>query len=189
MPLKFEKDSKKKNVNGIILENGIYKVKIIENEDKEDEGEKSKRKGYFFHNLRMTFENNKSIFCRVYYQNEEGNIVPAGYNFLLGLKNVLLENTDDPGKKEKIETADTNKIIDKLIKDKIHFYVATKLGKFNGEDITNINTFIEPMASLQEAEEMGEKKKLNVKSLLKEEDEAVEAEIDDDDDDDDDDDL
>lgn len=184
MALKLEKNAEKKPTGGMVLEDGLYRVILTSNEDKEDEKEGSKRLGYQFHNLKFTFENNKSLFARIYYMNQEGDIVPEGYNFILGLKKILIQALGDERLIEKVENADSNQIINRLIKDKVGFYIATRKGIYNGSDITNINTFIDPIATLREAEELADKRKLQVITLAANEnsnDDVQEIEDDEDD--------
>jgi hypothetical protein len=188
MALRLPKNAEKKATGGLFLkEEGLYKVLIIQNEDKVDENKESKRFDYHFHNLKFQFENGRSIFARVYYQNQEGDIVPEGYNFILALTNLLKEAfADDQKLLKKLEEADSNQIIGKLIKEKITFYIATKNSIFNGGDITNINTFIDPIATLEEAEELAKKRKLKVVSLKEETKASKESSKEDEEDDDDD---
>ena len=84
-----------------------------------------RKKGFSLHNLRFTFENNKSIFAKVYYQNEEGDIEPTGYNLLVALRKILLASLSEE-KREKATSLDSNKILNTLIKNKVDFYVATR---------------------------------------------------------------
>ena len=78
-----------------------------------------------------------------------------------------------------------------LSKKKVTFYVATKNSIYQGNDTTNINTYIDPLATLHDAEEFAEKKKMKIVSLLEEEKgkkaskQSKQEEEDDDDDDDD----
>jgi len=177
MGLKLPKDATRKRTGGMVLEDGLYLVKLTSQEDKKDEKEGSKRKGYSFHNMKFTFENKKGLFARVYYLNEEGDIDPAGYNFILSLREVLnAYYADDPNMLAKILESDSNKILNALIKHKIPFYIATKKGIYNGDDITNVNTYVDAVATLSEAEEIAEKLKLPITSLKPVEKEQVAVE-------------
>jgi len=170
MALKLPKNAEKKATGFLYLkEEGLYKVVMTGNEDAVDEKEGSKRKGYSYHSIKFQFENNRTTMARIYYQNEEDDIVPEGYNFLLALKNIAKKAFEDDERiLRKLEEADSNQIIGKLIKEKIPFYVATRNSIYQGNDTTNINTFIDPLATLQEAEEFAEKKKMKIVSLLEE---------------------
>jgi hypothetical protein len=170
MALKLPKGAKPKPTGFLYLkEEGLYKVVITANEDKTDENKDSKRYNYNFHSLRFQFENNRGSVARIYYQNEEGDIVPEGYNFLLALANIAKKAfSDDEKLLKKIEEADSNQIIGKLIKEKVSFYVATKNSIYQGNDTTNINTYIDPIATLEEAEDVAEKKKMQIISLVEE---------------------
>lgn len=190
MPLVLPKDAKPKPTGGVFLKDeGYYKVTIVAQKDQEDESQKSKRYKWRMHNLTFQLENNKKIFARVYYQNDEGDIDAAGYNFILALKKVLEQAKDSEAFSKKLENANSNQIIDKLIKDKIEFYIETKNSIYEGTDRTNVNTFSDPIFSLRDAEEEALKKKLKVNSLLEDEtnedlDESTEESDDFDDDDD-----
>ncbi|NCU41506.1 MAG: hypothetical protein EOM19_02140 [Candidatus Moranbacteria bacterium] len=197
MALKLPKGAEKKPTGFLYLEKeGLYKVTISENEDKVDENEKSKRHGYSFHSLRFKFENGRTSMARIYYKNEEEDIVPEGYNFILALAKIAKNAYEgDERMIAKIEGADSNKIIELLIKEKIPFYIATKNSIYQGTDVTNVNSFIDPIATLEEAEEFAEKKKTEVvtleekkakKTTRKEAEEDDSEENDDDFDDDDD---
>jgi hypothetical protein len=195
MALKLPKNAEKKATGFLYLkEEGLYKVVLVGNEDAVDEKKESKRKGYNYHFLKFQFENNRTSMARIYYQNEEGDIVPEGYNFLLALTNIAKKAfEDDERLLKKLEDADSNQVIGKLIKEKVTFYVATKNSIYQGNDATNINTFIDPLATLEDAEEFAEKRKMKIVDLLKEEKEKnikeskkLASEEDDDDDDDDD---
>lgn len=191
MALKLPKNAEKKATGFLYLkEEGLYKVVMTGNEDAVDEKEGSKRKGYSYHSIKFQFENNRTTMARIYYQNEEGDIVPEGYNFLLALANIAKKAfEDDERLLRKLEEADSNQIIGKLIKEKIPFYVATRNSIYQGNDTTNINTFIDPLATLQDAEEFAEKKKMKIISLLEEKENKAskqskqEEDYDDDDDD------
>ena len=187
MPLVLPKDAKPKPTGGTFLKKeGYYKVTIVSQKDQEDTSEKSKRYKWKLHNLRLKLENGKSLFTRVYYQNDEGDIDPSGYNFILALKKVLQEAKDNEAFTKKLENADSNKIIDKLIKDKIEFYIETKNSTYNGTERTNVNTFSDPIFSLRDAEEAAKKSKLSVINLLEEKEEKKKETNDEDFDDDDD---
>lgn len=193
MALKLPKNAEKKATGFLYLkEEGLYKVVLAGNEDAVDEKKESKRKGYNYHSLKFQFENNRTTMARIYYQNEEGDIVPEGYNFLLALTNIAKKAfEDDERLLRKLEDADSNQVIGKLIKEKVTFYVATKNSIYQGNDTTNINTYIDPLATLHDAEEFAEKRKMKIVSLLEEEKgkkaskQSKQEEEDDDDDDDD----
>lgn len=193
MALKLPKNAEKKATGFLYLkEEGLYKVVLAGNEDAVDEKKESKRKGYNYHSLKFQFENNRTTMARIYYQNEEGDIVPEGYNFLLALTNIAKKAfEDDERLLRKLEDADSNQVIGKLIKEKVTFYVATKNSIYQGNDTTNINTYVDPLATLHDAEEFAEKKKMKIVSLLEEEKgkkaskQSKQEEEDDDDDDDD----
>jgi hypothetical protein len=186
MALKLPKNAEKKPMGMFYLEKeGIYKFLITENEDKVDTKEGSKRKGYSLHVLKIKAENEKTTLMRIYYQNEEGNIVPEGYNFIIDLKTIISNSAKEEGNEKllkKLEDADSNKVIDYFIKNAIPIYLATKNSIYNGENTTNINSYIPPMGSLEEAEEVAEKKKLTVIHLETKKEIAPEAEDDGDDD-------
>lgn len=186
MALKLPKNAEKKPTGSLFLkEEGLYRVTIIENDDKVDDKEDSKRKGYSFHNLKFKLENDKSIFARIYYQNEEGDLVPEGYNFILDLTNIVKRSMKEEGDEKglrKLEDADSNKVINYMIKEKISFYIATKNSTYQGTDRTNVNTFVSPLGTLEEAEEFAEKKKTKVIHLATETKETAPEANDDDDD-------
>ena len=179
MALKLPKQAEKKRTGGMILEDAFYKVRLGSQKDDKDTKESSKRFKYSFHNMKFIFENNKGLFARVYYQNDEGDIVPEGFNFLLSLRNVLEEHfADDEAKLEKIAGSDSNRILNTLIKYKIPFYIATRKSLYNGEDITNINTYVDAVATLEKAEEEAETRKLSIISLAEEKEvKEVDAEV------------
>lgn len=185
MALTLPKDATKKKTTWN-TEDGLYKVLLAGQEDKKDEKEDSKRKGYSFHNLKFQFENKKTLYARVYYLNNEGDIDPVGYNFILSLREILNTHyADDPKMLAKIEDADSNKILNALIKNKIPFYIATKKSIYQGDDITNINTFVDAIATLSEAEEVSKKRELPITSLLPAEDEkSSKADVEEDEEDD-----
>lgn len=185
MALKLPKDAQRKKT-GWTTPDGLYKVLLVGQEDKKDENKDSKRKGYSFHNLKIQFENKKTLFARVYYLNDENDIDPIGYNFILSLRNVLnAAYADDPNKLAKIAEADSNKILDSLIKNKIPFYIATRNSIYQGEDTTNINTFIDAIPTLEEAEEVSKKRELPIQSLLPQKDETSDGDSAEEEDDDD----
>ena len=65
--------------------------------------------------------------ARIYYQNEEGDIVPEGYNFLLALTNIAKKAfEDDERLLRKLEDADSNQVIGKLIKEKGYILCSNK---------------------------------------------------------------
>jgi len=183
MALKLPKDAAKKKTGWTTAE-GIYKVLLAGQEDKKDENKDSKRKGYSFHNLKIQFENKKNLYARVYYLNDEGDIDPVGYNFILSLREVLkAAYADDPNMLAKIEEADSNKILNAIIKNKIPFYIVVKNNIYQGEDVSNINTFVDAMATFAEAEEVAKKRELVIQSLAPAKEEEPEAEAEDEEDD------
>lgn len=188
MGLPFKKNAERKPTAGLMLEDGIYLVKLVSQEDKVDSKKESKRKGYKFHNLKFTFDNGKSLYARVYYENDEADVVPEGYNFLLSLRTVLIEGLPEK-KRAKVEEADSNAILNALIKYKIEFYIETRQSTYQGMDYTNINTFTDATYTREEAEELAEKRSLEILSAKPDNEAAETDEEYEDEDEDDDDDL
>lgn len=188
MALKFNKDATlKKNTNlDFIGEDGIYDVTIAENEVRVEEFE-GRNKGSKYHNLKVMFANGKTKYIKIYYENAEGDIDPAGYNFLLSLRNILVDEYEQVGKDTaKVLAADSNQIIGVFIKNKMPIWLAFRQNKFNDNVYFNLNKFINPMGSVSEADEVGSKKNLKVINLEEElEAETLPEAVDDWDDEDD----
>lgn len=163
MALVINNKSKKKPTGGFLFPEGIHRVVITAQEDKINEFEGPK-KGNHYHNLTLKFGNNKNLFAKVDYMDSEDNLIPRGYNFLLALTEILKKaNEDNEDLLEKLETTDSNKVINKLIKDKTHFYVETVI--FENEDkekFAFLSLTTEPVYTLEEAEELAKKRKKDI---------------------------
>lgn len=177
MALILNRDDKLKNdFTDFIGEDGIYRVTILENEDKIDDFDNSNKKGFHYHNLKIAFENGRTKFLKIYYMNAEGDIEPTGYNFLLSLRNILVKQYEDEGKStDKIYSADSNRILGVFIKNKISIYLGFRQNKWQDNVYFNMNNFVLPSGNLRDAEAEAERRKLKVISLekaepLKEED-------------------
>ena len=170
MALKFNKDAAYKKNSGFdfVGEDGIYLVEIIENEVRTEEFE-GRYKDSRYHNLKIMFQNGKTKYIKIYYQNAEGDIDASGYNFLLSLRNILTEDFEDANKDtSKVLTADSNQIVNSFIRNKRPIYLAFRQNEYKKTIYFNLNKFVNPLGSLSDAYEEAEKRKLEVIDLVEE---------------------
>jgi hypothetical protein len=185
MPITFTKDAEKKPQKVTLVEEGIYKMRLMSNEDKVDTNEKSKRKGFKLHALSVELENTDRIFINAYYENNEGDIVPEGYNYLLSLKNVLKDHysKDEKMIKKLNEDVSSDKFINRLISDKVWFYGVIKNNTYLGVERSNVNTYEDAVYTLEQAQEIAEKRKIDIKTLTEKKKESNQTQEEEDDDD------
>lgn len=170
MALKFDKDAVYKKNSGFdfVGEDGIYLVEIIENEIRTEEFE-GRYKGSKYHNLKIMFQNGKTKYIKIYYENAEGDIDASGYNFLLSLRNILKEDFEDANKDtSKVLAADSNQIVNSFIKNKRPIYLAFRQSEYKETTYFNLNKFFNPLGDLSDAYKEAEKRKLEVIDLAEE---------------------
>lgn len=154
MALILPQETKKMNTTYVVPKDGAYKIVIKSFEDKVDDfpdyGERpNTRRGNHYFNLRVEFENGRTRFERLDYQNKEGANEPNGYNFLIEAKNILFESREVPqGLKDdllKRDSISSDDIFGALVKYAVPFYIVYRNTKANnGVTYTNINNFFDP---------------------------------------------
>lgn len=173
MALILPQETKKMNTTYVVPKDGAYRVIIKSFEDKVDDfpdyGERpNTRRGNHYFNLRVEFENGRTRFERLDYQNKEGANEPNGYNFLIEAKNILFESREVPqGLKDdllKRDSISSDDIFGALVKYAVPFYIVYRNTKANnGNTYTNINNFFDPFYEpTQEVLEELAKRKLEI---------------------------
>lgn len=173
MALILPQTTKKMNTTYVVPKDGAYKIIIKNFEDKVDDfpdyGERpNTRRGNHFFNLRVEFENGRTRFERLDYQNKEGANEPNGYNFLVEAKNILFASREVPqGLKDdllKRDSISSDDIFGALVKYSVPLYIVYRNTKGNnGVTYTNINNFFDPFYEpTREVLEELEKRKVEI---------------------------
>ena len=173
MALILPQTTKKMNTTYVVPKDGAYKIIIKNCEDKVDDfpdyGERpNTRRGNHFFNLRVEFENGRTRFERLDYQNKEGANEPNGYNFLVEAKNILFAAKEVPqGLKDdllKRDSISSDDIFGSLVKYSVPLYIVYRNTKANnGTTYTNINNFFDPFYEpTKEVLEELEKRKIEI---------------------------